>query len=148
MWPLIRGQSSPLPMISEGPEKTGSGAQLPAARSFRSAECCSRSEKAWSGGPSPWECPAAPCPGKCPLQAPRLLSSILLSATRRGHLFSAGAGLPVPRSQVHTTHTPTRALLTASAPPALSPAGCHGGLPDNCQPEVWTLSPWWLPLFR
>lgn len=32
-------------------------------------------EKPWSGGAS-WECPAAPCPWMCPLQA-QLLSSVL-----------------------------------------------------------------------
>lgn len=35
-------------------------------------------------------------------------------------------------------------LLTQPCPQQ-DAAAC---LPDNCQPEVWTPSPWWLPLFH
>lgn len=104
----------------------------------------SHSGKAWLGGASPWECPATPRSWKRPFQVPCPPSSF--SATQQGHLLSAGVDSPwVP-------HPPRRlpgALPTASAPPALSPAGRRrGGPPDNCQPEVWTPSPWWLPLFH
>ena len=56
--------------------------------------------------------------------------------------------LTVPRFRAPTAHPPPRELPTASVPPALSPAGYRRSSPDNCQPEVWTPSPWWLPLFH
>lgn len=54
----------------------------------------SESGELWLGGASPWQCPAAPCPCKYPLQAPSLLSSVLLPATQRGPLLSAGTSSP------------------------------------------------------
>ena len=81
-----------------------------------------------------------------PLQAPGSVRSrsqgsrpILLPATQWGHLLSAGGDspqAPVPQFSL---------LLFIQLCPQQDAAA---GLPDNCQPEVWTPSPWWLSLFH
>ena len=74
-------------------------------------ECLSHSEKAWSGGPSPRACPTAPCP----FQAPRLLSSVLLPATRRATCSQRARAHRCPGSQLPLpTHRPGHSPLLLS----------------------------------
>lgn len=82
----------------------------------------SHSEKLWSGGASPWECPASHVPANI---ASRSQASCPLSSFLPHNEAPRGQQAPArPMPQVLSSHCPSpQALPTASAHPALSPAG-------------------------
>lgn len=140
-----------LSVVSQGPEeKAGSGGRLPVVEGslFQNISATVRSfgqEKPWSallllGSVLPPRVPANIASGP---QASCPPSSFLPH-----NEAPCGPQAPArPMPQVPSSHLPRHLLLLLFI--QLCPQqDAAASLPDNCQPEVWTPSPWWLPLFH